>query len=242
MNNLGLDDLLNDLRPLEPYWPALATVGGLLVLWIFFRIVRGHGELPNIVLKEFYASTTPEEDYYVVIGGRPRGIGSLLLSLIGLGTKVRFEVSKDSVQCQITNWHERIRDTVPLPNVASAGYGYSKRTAYLFLAILAILGSIAAAALALVSVGQQGGFDEVAVSICSASAGGIVMSLLMFVLYYLSHRFVVAIETNGGRPIGVQFKRGMFGSPVIDLRDAAEVIDIINSLIRAGATDGDGAR
>jgi hypothetical protein len=156
MNNQGLDDLLNELRPLEPYWPALAFLGGILGLWILYRIIRGHVELPALVLKEFYSSTTPDEGYYVIIGGRPRGILSLLLSLIGLGTKIRFEVSKDFVQCQISNWHRHIRDAVPLSNVASASFGYSKQTAYLFLAILGILLALAAGALALVSIGQQG--------------------------------------------------------------------------------------
>lgn len=231
MNNRELENFFDALAP---YWPAAAFLAGLSVLWITLRAIR-HDELPSLILKEFYASTRTDRGYHVVISGRPKGILAFLLWLFGLGTKIRFEVTDDSVGFQISNWHRHIRDSLPISNVASTSYGYSKQTGYLVLGILAQLAAIAGGLMTFLAANQQaridGGGGPAGVLGCT-SVAACFLGLFAFLLYRSSARLEVAIETNGGRLIGVRFKRGFFGSPAVDLRDASNVIDIINLLVR----------
>jgi hypothetical protein len=145
-----------------------------------------------------------------------------------MGTTVRFEVSKKSVQREISKGHLHVIESVPLPNVASTSYGYSKQSGYLLLAVLAIFIGFAGAVAAILIRGQQEGFIATLVgSVCILFS-----SLLLFLLYHLSTRLEIGIETNGGRPIGVRFKPSILGSLTVDLKEAAQAVEIINSLIR----------
>ncbi len=232
MNNRALEEFLAELGPYQAYWPALAFLAAIVVLWIIFRAIR-HEELPSLILKEFYASRTADRGLHVVISGRPRGLWAFFLWLFGLGTKIRFEVSKDSVGLQISNWHFKTRDSVPINNVASTTYGYATQTAYLVLAILAMLTAIAGTVVTMIAFNDRAlRHDGLAGALCCASIAASFLFVLAILFYRSSARLDVAIETNGGRSIGVRFKRGMFGSPAVDLRDASEIVEIINSLIR----------
>lgn len=195
-------------------------------LYLMFRGGAGIN-LPTLVLEDFYVSSTPRQGLFVVIAGRPVGLWALFLSILGLGMKVRFEVSKESVQREVTKGDLHIIDSVPLPNVASTTYGYSKQSIYLWLALVAFLGGLAGGAGALFMRGQENFVAAVAGSVCIFFS-----SFVLFLFYHLSARLEVAIETNGGRPIGLRFKPSIIGSLSIDLKDAAQAVEIINSLIR----------
>jgi hypothetical protein len=112
---------------------------GLLVLFLLVRAVsRGHN-IPCVVLLEYRVSDEAEDGCYIVVAGRPEGIWAWFLSLLGLGTKIRFEVTRSAVQCEIVGANWRLIDSVPLQNVGGTRFGYSNTTFFLVLGIYLVL-------------------------------------------------------------------------------------------------------
>jgi hypothetical protein len=222
------DRFFEAMRPFEQYFAiglvALVVIAALYFIWRSSGVLHG----PTLILEDFYVSTTPNRGLFVIVAGRPQGILALILSILGLGTKVRLEVSKESVQRELTKSHLHIIDSVPLPNVASTTYGYSKQVVYLVLAIVTMILGVLGIVGIVLARGEQGGMIAAAmITVLFFFA-----SAVLLLMYHLSTRLEIAIETNGGRYIGVRFRPSIIGSLTVDLKEAAQAVEIINSLIR----------
>jgi hypothetical protein len=63
----------------------------------------------------------------------------------------------------------------------------------------------------------------------------IVLGFLFLFSYLLSKRLVVQVETGSGRFIGVRFKPSIIGELNVNLEEASNAVEIINTLIAAKA-------
>lgn len=180
-----------------------------------------------MVLREFEISRTAQEGAYVLIAGRPEGFFSGLLSLIGLGTDIRFEVTKTAVRRDMESSSWRLIDSVPLPNISSTHFGSTKSLLYLVLSFgFLVCGT---AVFVASQFGRLGESDRQLAMI--AAIGTVVIGVFFLLAYVLSKRLVIQVETAGGRVIGVRFKPSILGRLHVDLNRAEEAGNIIDSLI-----------
>jgi hypothetical protein len=212
----------------EVAWAAVAGGGlALLLLLVLLRTLTSRGEVPSIVLREYEISRTATEGAYVLISGRPEGFLSWLLTVIGLGTDIRFEVTRTAIRRDMESNSWRLIDSVPLPNVSSTQFGSTKSLLSLVLAFAFLVCGIGGF---VTSHFARFGESERQVVIFGA-IGCAALGVLFLLAYLLSKRLVVQVETAGGRLIGVRFKPSILGRLNIDLDKAEEAGNIIDSLI-----------
>jgi hypothetical protein len=212
----------------EYAWVAMSGGGlALLLLMVLLRALTGRGEVPSIVLREYEISRTATEGAYVLISGRPEGFLSWLLTVIGLGTDIRFEVTRTAIRRDMESNNWRLIDSVPLPNVSSTHFGSTKSLLYLVLAVLFLFGGTGAFATS--QFARVGGSERQMATLAAIAFGA--LGVLLLLAYLLSKRLVIQVETAGGRLIGVRFKPSILGRLHVDLDKAEEAGNIIDSLI-----------
>jgi hypothetical protein len=220
------------MRPDESLYLGLGVLVVLFVILLLLRVSRVAEQLPSLTLREYRVSSTPQHGYFVVIAGRPEGLLDLVLSVIGLGVDIRFEVSKTAVQRQMERVNRHVIDSVPLQNVASTNFGFTKKLSYLVLAMLLQFAGLAGFFLTILS----GIRPENAGGPIAASFGGIFVGVIFLVAYFLSKRLLIQVETSGVRFIGVRFKPSIVGHLTVDLAAASKAVHIIDSLIAREST------
>jgi hypothetical protein len=232
-------DQITKLGPLET---ATLVALALFVLGTFLGLLRRLGGAPTLVLKEYRVSRAPVEGNFVYLAGRPQGFLSFLLTLIGLGTEIRFTVSRKAVAREEERWSlfpYYAVDSVPIFNVASTHFGCSKNVFTFVVGFVCLLAAVAVAvpafqgqpdaplqALDLPRAGRD--------AVLAVAAGLAVLGLLFCLASFLSKRLEIAVETGGGRAIGVRFKPSVLGRLRVDEDALVEVVEIINSLIARG--------
>lgn len=193
---------------------------GFLFLFSLFET-----SVPTLVLLDYRISSSSQKDPLVVIAGRPDGIWAWFLALIGLGTSIRFEVTKMAVQREISSPSRHIIDSAPINNISSTNYGSSKRLLFLVLAVILMLASAAGLAVTLIVAIKE---RELGIGVSVAT---FIVGFLFLIGFLLSKRIVIQVETSGGRFIGIKFKPSVLGKLTVDSDEIAKVVRIINSFI-----------
>ena len=176
---------------------------------------------------DYRISSSPHHDPLVVIAGRPDGLWAWFLSVIGLGTLVRFEVTRMAVQREITQPSRYVIDSAPINNISSTNFGSSKRMSFFVIAVILMLaGAVGLAVTFLAAIKER----ELGIG---GSVATTVVGFLFLIGYLLSKRIVIQVETGGGRFIGIKFKPSVLGKMTVDSDEIAKVVRIINSLIAA---------
>ena len=181
-----------------------------------FGSARAFG--PTLTLRQFNVASKPSDGVFVEIIGRPAGLMGWLLTTIGLESEQRFKATATDVVLDSGGLQGRRQEMAPLSGIASASTGYEK-SLWTLLTGVAVLG-----------YGLFSGFAE---DSKFALVTGLVIGGALLVKYWLSKRLHVAIETNGGRFIGLSFKRSVIENVVVDFEKCSSVVDVLQQLILA---------
>lgn len=179
---------------------------------------------PTLTLRRFNVETAPKDGVFVEIIGRPAGLMGWLLTTIGLESEQRFKATANDVVLDSGGLQGRRQEMAPLSGIASASVGFEK-SFWTLLAGLAALG--------------YGLFRWFANDSKFLLIVGLVTGGALLVKYWLSKRLHVAVETNGGRFIGLSFKRSVIENVVVDFEKCSSVIDVLQQLILASQSRRD---
>ncbi len=203
---------------------VLIPVGTLLVLFMVLSVALSRHNVPSIILRQFWSSRTPQKGFYLILAGRPRGLLSWMRSIVGLHRDVRFEVSTQGVRLTVNSISGLLVDFVAIDHVGSHRCGFSRQPLYILIAILTLLAGVGA-----FFYGQMNRQRDGAELIIGGVS--ILIALILFLAYFLSKRMEIAVETGGGRMVGVQFAPGVVeGSMYISKEEIWEVSNILQSL------------
>jgi len=181
-----------------------------------FGSARSFG--PTLTLRQFNVESQPSDGVFVEIIGRPAGLMGWLLTTIGLESEQRFKATADDVVMDSGGLQGRRQEMAPLSGIASASAGFEKS----FWTLLSGLAAVG-----------YGLFRWYAYDSKFALVTGLVIGGALLIKYWLSKRLHVAVETNGGRFIGLSFKRSVIENVVVDFEKCSSVVDVIQQLILA---------
>ena len=175
------------------------------------------------VVKTWEVSTNQNESgNYIEIQGRPSGLVSWLLALMGIEPTVAIKVSDKTYSFESGSWSGRFYKSIPLTKISSVFYGYAKpwkEAIGLFIIMLPIVFLVAQA----LAQGMNG-FGAGMLSFCAS----LIISLIY---YFLNKKLTLGVFEVGGTATGIQIKRSIIEGKKLDETDAEHVGDLIKQLL-----------
>ena len=191
---------------------------GVIILFLSMLFRRGSGlrvSGPELVIQNFKIDESAV-DVNVEITGRASGITAWILTMMGLDEVTKLLVHKTKIVFTSASLSGELHQVIPMASISSAHCGYSKPIFLLFfgviLLIAGLIASLASNATVLLIV-------------------GLILGGLFVLLYFLSKKISIVLETSGGMQLSLSFKRSVIENVSIDLEQALKVIRIINDNI-----------
>lgn len=204
--------------------PQFVWVFGLIIIFGLgiLRLNRfGHVGIkvrgPVLVLRKFKINESQSADPLVDIIGRTSGIIHYLLTIMGLDEETSFKLTNREILFKSSSLFGQLNMIASLPSISSIHCGYSRPIEYIFLGVTFIVGGI----WSLFSKEWAG----------MKFMGGLVVGAIFLVVYWLSKKIGIAIETRGGMILGLIFKRSVIERIPVDIENAQKVIRIINKKV-----------
>ncbi len=163
---------------------------------------------PELVLRRFHIDEAAE-DLNVEIVGRASGLTAWLLTVMGLDAETKLLVHKTKISFKSVSLSGELHQVVPMASISSTRCGYSKPIALLFLGVILFIAGI----------------------LLSQVVIGLIVGGIVIVLYFISKKTSIVLETSGGMQLGLSFKRSVIENVSIDIEEALKVIRIINDNI-----------
>lgn len=160
----------------------------------------------SLVIKKWYASTTPnEKGAYVHLVGREGGLIAWLLSVLKLDPTTEVEIKDDLIVFTTVSLAGRTTRVIPLQSLTSAFYGYEKPwKAALLLGVL----------------------------LMPVFFVGVLVGPLY---YFLNKTLAIGVVEASGWTGGFSFKRSVIEGQNIDEAQAYRVIEVVRQLIEKKA-------
>jgi hypothetical protein len=198
----------------------LAVLGLFAVMGVAGWLLKARRDTPFITLREFWMSRIPERNCYLRLAGRPAGFGSWLRSLFGIHAEVRFEASSRAVRRTYHALSTWSMDAVPLEGMGACHCGYRKNPIFLVLFFAFLLG-------AFTLFGGAAGQQRDRGPLAALGVLSLLVAIVEMIAYWLSKRMEIAVETGGGRLIGVAFKPSLIENATFSRDELEEVMRIL---------------
>jgi len=199
MGSLGFGELIILAVPLIVIFSAFAGSFGR----------RGVGA--TLVLTKFTINESGTGPILEVTGRRAGLIG-WLMTVVGLEPVTKLVVTDHDVSVRRAGIGGVLRYVVPLDRVASTHCGFIKPVASLILGVLVALGGV----LAFFSRNKEIG------------VGALVIGVVLIIIYFVSTRLSLSVESKGGMIVGLGFKSGVIQGATVGLEDVTKAVDLIN--------------
>lgn len=187
----------------------------IIILFLSMLFKKGTGlriSGPELVIMRFSIDES-SDDLNVEIAGRASGITAWLLTIMGLDEVTKLMVHKTRIVFKSASLSGELHQVIPMASISSAHCGYSKPIFLLFIGVIVFMAGL---------IG----------SLAANMAGSLVVSLILggffVLLYFLSKKISIVLETSGGMQLSLSFKRSVIENVSIDLEQALKVINIIN--------------
>jgi len=196
----------------------------ILMFAIFYFIFRGRTTgttrftSSTLVLRQFDIKDDIPDGVFVEIVGRASGLIGWILTVIGFDATTSLKITDKDISFNSSSLFGQINQVAPLPSIASTHCGYSKPLGYLIVGMIFVIGGIVIAFVQFESAGAAG-------------IPLIIIGVILFVVYWLSKKMTITLETTGGSIMGIRFKRSVIENIPVDFEKAIQTIDIINKKI-----------
>jgi hypothetical protein len=177
------------------------------------------------VIKSWQAGDHPDtQNNFVTITGRNEGFISWLLALFRIEPTFSIVISESSLEISEVSLSGSIRRLIPLPNVCSTVYGYSKpwKKALVLGIFLTFMVHLAITA----NYPRQVSFGTSFTAIMI----GLIISL---VYYFLNRTLTLGFVEHSGIVNAIEFKRSVIENKDINEAQAGYVCQVVQALIDA---------
>ena len=188
----------------------------ILILSVFIK--KGSGlriSGPELVIRRFHIDEAAE-DLNVEIVGRASGITAWFLTVIGIDAETKLLVHKTKISFKSASLSGELHQVVPMASISSTHCAYSKPIFLLFFGIILFIAGL---------------ISSQVVNVSGLLIVGLVIGGIFVLLYFLSKKISIVLETSGGMQLSLSFKRSVIENVSIDLDQALKVIKIINDNI-----------
>lgn len=234
---------------------AFGTSGTLLlflaiaVLLLAYERWRIRGMGTSMVLQVFQIDQNPSAEQIIMVRGRPAGILGWLLNLFHLEYDETLRAGQYDLTVERSSLNGFSSQYLPLRDIGFVLCQYYRAFSFLiFSLILLLLGILTF--LWLVFDGpdspyaRQKAFSEAYLSLL----GFVVLATVFYLIYMLSKRIIVSVETSGGSPCGISFRRSIIGNQTVEFAQGLDLAEVLNNKILAqnsgfhtkGGDDGKG--
>ena len=172
---------------------------------------------PTLVLRKFNVDKLSPNGVFIEIIGRASGLTSWILTVLRFDTETTLKITKNEISFTSSSLFGQVNQLAPLSGVSSTLCGYSKPIGYLIAAGVFIIGGI------IIGLSQRNGGPVLIF--------GIIIGIALIVIYALSKKIALSIETRGGRSLGLIFKRSVIENVSVDIEKALNAMEIINSKV-----------
>lgn len=194
---------------------------GIIGFIFFVAIIGGvarkaKGGVSLLVLKKFMIDSTMREPIFIDIQGRKPGLVSWFLALIGIDPTEKLLVSKDEVVFEEASLSGETTYSVPVRSISATLTGFRKPWELILIAV--VFGLMAIISLFIRDMGGTGFIIFV------------VLAVIFVVAYALNKKIMIAIESRGGRTIGMAFKPSVIEGITINIEKAKETMKIVREI------------
>lgn len=196
--NLGVEEMAMVLLIIFIY-------AGLFVLLIrmIFRIFR-----PGIILEKFIIDDTASAQKPVEVIGRAYGLKVWLLSKMGFDSEIKLSVYNSKISFKRSSLISgETHQVIPLINVSSCFYGYSKPIDFLIIGIIFIFFSHYLSAFLIVGV------------------------VLIVAYFFMPKKIFISLQIIGRTQVSFSFKPSVVENVDVNIGQAHKVVNIINDNI-----------
>jgi hypothetical protein len=197
----------------ESEWGFILPMIVIFMLFYFF-LIRPQQKMrisgASLALRKFNLSEAESENIIVDIEGRISGIIGWLSTVIGINAKATLLVTNREVSFRSSSLFGERHWVAPLSNIASTHCGLYKPIGYLVIGIAIVLIGVFAEPI-----------GEIKFSL-------IFLGLVLIIIYILSKKLAVSLETAGGSIMGLNFKRSVIENIPVDINKARHAIELIN--------------
>lgn len=217
--------------------PSLGNIGVSSLVWfVAFVIIvlvawRGRARYlsgTTLVLKKFRLNDDPSAQTVLEVSGRPSGLVGFFLSLFRLDSSYELTVTNSTVSIEASSLSGLLRYYIPLRNVSSTACGYQRSILALIFAIFFAAGFVINFLTAIFESNRSNIVADMRVTFLFLA-----LALIAVVVYVLSKRIGIVIETTGGNHRGLVFKRSVIENLTVDLPQAVRAVGALNGRVLA---------
>jgi|GEM_PF-836005 len=196
--------------------------GGAVVFVILFLSGRGVSRFsgPTLVLRKLKVNETASDGYIIDIEGRTSGVIAWCLTVMGFDAVNSLKVTSSEITFKESSLFGERHIVTPLTSTAHTSCGYSKPIGYLAIGVLLIL-------VGLFSCDRNNTFAQNAAVLVLF----LIFAAISFVAYWLFKKMFIMIETYGGTPMGLTFKRSVIENVSVDIEKVLVAIELINKKV-----------
>ncbi|MBM4070444.1 MAG: hypothetical protein FJ271_16040 [Planctomycetes bacterium] len=199
---------------------VLAVLGLFAMMGVAGWLLKARRDTPFITLREFWMSRTPEKNCYLRLAGRPGSTRRCARSSASMPRSAsRPAAGRCVAPTTLSTWS---MDAVPLESMGACQCGYRKNPIFLVLFFAFLLGAFLMFGAAAGPGQQRDRSPLVALGVLS-----LLVAIVEMIAYWLSKRMEIAVETGGGRLIGVAFKPSLVENATFSRDELEEVMRIL---------------
>lgn len=192
---------------------------------------------PTLVLRRFHISKNPVEGIYVEIVGRASGITQWVLTMLGLDTETTLKVMTDRIEKKMSSLSNQDFQIVPMWQISTTFCGYFKP----FWALVvggAYVGSAGISILSNILEASKTNYSANSTIVSFNDFLSILIGIAFVAGYHFSQKLYIVVEAGGTTSLGISFKRSVFENVSIDIRQALQVISLINEQVIGNGANG----
>jgi hypothetical protein len=224
---------------IQQFGLPLLTLG--IVIFAFERWrIRGSGAV--MVLKKFEVDRNPEATQVILVRGRPAGLFGWLLNLFHIEYDQTLRVSAKDLAIEKASLNGFSCNYLPIKDVGSVLCEYYRAFPFLLLSMLTLAAGICTFLFALLTDTASPYLRQSVFSSASGIIFGyVLLSSIFFLVYFLSKRIRISVESSGGERCGISFKRSVIENTTIEFDQGLDLAEVLNNLVlqhAEPATDG----
>lgn len=213
MFGIGMSEIIGNL--------FIYGIGFIVLMLFLFARKQGSGGWspgPALVLKKFAINKTATGQAALIdIIGRPGGLISWLLTLIGLDSTWNLKVTSTDISLREASLFGQQDSVITVSSISSVHCGYRKPISYFFISAACLL------------LGLGGWISGAGIA---SFLGGLIFAAIFFVCYFLRKTIVIYVIPRAGTPtLGLSFQRSVIENVPVDIQQAQLAVGIINSLV-----------
>lgn len=172
---------------------------------------------PALVLRRFRVSESPSDGVHIDVVGRVSGILAWVFTTIGVQAETSLTVTATEVAFRRSSLFGQVHHVVVLPHVSSTHCGYSKPIGLLIVGGLIAVWSVLAA--------FTGGGNT------NSTWAGLILGGVLLLAYWLLKKMTISVQTSGGTPLGLNFKRSVIEGVRVDIQRVRQAIELVNKKV-----------